>query len=170
MVAQVLSLEEKTTHLGFLLDDGTGKMTARLYTDTADDPSSRPQFEYARRARARVCGGPHACTRRPGMYVRVHGNVGAWGGERGISAFQVTRSARSPPPVASLRALQVSKIENFNEITHHMLEVMHTHLRFKKGAVRGARARSPRRRRRMRAVLCSRAQQQRRSVAASARR
>ena len=53
---------------------------------------------------------------RENTYVRVYGNIRSFNNQRGMTAFRITR------------------VEDMNELTMHLLEVIHSHLCWQKAS------------------------------------
>jgi len=96
LVGYVLKVDVQPTNVSYVLDDGTGKITVRLYIDQED-----------LRKRSAV---------REGSYVRVIGSVRPYQSEKSVVGFQLI------------------PVTDFNEITFHMLDVIHCHLLNTRGA------------------------------------
>jgi len=105
LVANVLSVTEQTSNVSFSVDDGTGKIDARLWVDK-DDQSD---YTMARKG-----------TWKEGIYVRVVGQLRTFGGKRSVVAFRI------------------APLTDYNEVTHHLLEVVYVHLLNTKGLQQGA--------------------------------
>jgi replication factor A2 len=96
-VGTILSLDEQQSHVTYLVDDGSGQMSVKKW-HSSDGGDIANQIEQERRA-----------SLRENLYVRVYGHV---------TMYQGTRT---------LVASSISLVQDFNEITHHLLEVMKQH-------------------------------------------
>eukprot|EP00467_Chlorarachnion_reptans_P005846 CAMPEP_0114524776 /NCGR_PEP_ID=MMETSP0109-20121206/22048_1 /TAXON_ID=29199 /ORGANISM="Chlorarachnion reptans, Strain CCCM449" /LENGTH=260 /DNA_ID=CAMNT_0001706267 /DNA_START=37 /DNA_END=819 /DNA_ORIENTATION=+ len=96
IVGMILSVDVSAATTNYTVDDGTGQITVRIYTneDAPQDLNS-------------------GC--REDVYVKVVGNLRDISGQKIVVAFQV------------------HPVTNFNEITMHHLDVVHTHLKNTKG-------------------------------------
>eukprot|EP00457_Paulinella_chromatophora_P009786 gb/GEZN01009860.1/.p1 GENE.gb/GEZN01009860.1/~~gb/GEZN01009860.1/.p1 ORF type:complete len:318 (-),score=59.93 gb/GEZN01009860.1/:229-1182(-) len=100
-VGLVVSMDMQSTNINYMIDDGTGMLTVRVYID--QDEQDPQQFQQD-------------------QYVRVVGNLRSLNGEMSVVAFQLT------------------KVVDHNEITFHLLEVIHSHLYNTRGPLAGAAA------------------------------
>lgn len=100
LVGLILQVDVKTTCTTYMVDDGTGMISVKIFstTDGAQDAIS---------------------TCREDTYVEVYGNVRAMGGQRSVVAFHI------------------KPVTDFNVITLHSLDVIHTHLKNTKGPIGG---------------------------------
>lgn len=95
IVGMILNVDVQATNTNYMIDDGSGQICVRLYTnDEAQDINS-------------------SC--REDCYVKVVGNIRQIGGQKMVVAFQLT------------------PITDFNVITLHALDVIHTHLKNTRG-------------------------------------
>jgi len=95
VVALILNTNPQATNLNYLVDDGTGQIDVRIYINQ-EEPN-----EYIQQKSVEWL---------EGCYVRVIGNLRAFGTKR------------------SLVALRLILIEDFNEITYHFLECVYAHI------------------------------------------
>jgi len=95
IVGCLLNVDVATATTTYTIDDGTGILPVRIYTN--DDAQE-------------IDGGI-----REDVYVRVVGNIRQISGNRIVVAFQV------------------NPIKNFNDITLHILDTIHSHLKATRG-------------------------------------
>lgn len=101
IVGIVRTVSESATRLDYQIDDMTGPpIEVRQFLDSDDQAEDQDRV----------------APMRENMYVRVCGNVRAFGGKRSLVSFRML-------PVLDM-----------NELTAHMLEVFHSHLALTKGA------------------------------------
>eukprot|EP00698_Gefionella_okellyi_P003050 TRINITY_DN12870_c0_g1_i1.p1 TRINITY_DN12870_c0_g1~~TRINITY_DN12870_c0_g1_i1.p1 ORF type:complete len:306 (-),score=64.34 TRINITY_DN12870_c0_g1_i1:50-886(-) len=100
MVGMVGQLQETSTNINFSLDDGTGKISVKYWSD----------------------GTTRGVALREGIYLRIFGSIKSWKGEKQVGAFRYTR------------------IEDYNEITFHLLECIQVHLQHTQPKLKAASA------------------------------
>jgi replication factor A2 len=101
LVGRLVSMVEQATNLTLMLDDGTGQVELKYWID-----NDEAELLQQRKAECRV-----------GVYVRVHGHMRAWDGEKSIIAFSIR------------------PVTDYNEVTYHALQVIFQHLHITKGNV-----------------------------------
>jgi replication factor A2 len=69
LVGSILSVDAQATNVTYLIDDGTGKVTVRIYVDSDEEPNQQ--------------------TWSVGSYVRVVGNLRAFNERRSVIGFQL---------------------------------------------------------------------------------
>lgn len=99
LVGKILSVQEQATNLTIVLDDGTGRVELKYWIDS-------DETEQLAQRKAQW---------KEGVYVRVHGHLRAFGGEKSIVAFSIR------------------PVTDFNEVTYHGLQVIFQHLHITKG-------------------------------------
>lgn len=106
LVGRIESVNELATQLKFVLDDGTGKIEVCHWIDNDDnDLLVQKKAEW-----------------RPGVYVRVHGNMRTFESKRTIVAFNIR------------------PIMDFNEVTYHLLHCIFQHAHFSNDAAKASSA------------------------------
>jgi replication factor A2 len=99
LVGKIASVQEQSTNLTLMLDDGTGRVELKYWIDN-------DEAELLAQRKAEW---------KEGVYVRVHGHLRAFGGEKSIVAFNIR------------------PVTDFNEVTYHGLQVVFQHLHITKG-------------------------------------
>jgi hypothetical protein len=136
VVGRIVALEERTTQLVFTIDDSTGVMDFSMWEETETN-----EFLATRRASWRYglwcawgvnavscCRAHHSLT--PSVCLRalaacVHRSVDSY-----VSVVGVLKSLGTDK---FAQAYDVRPITDFNEVTHHFLDVIYTHLFNTKG-------------------------------------
>jgi len=104
-IGQILKISSQATNLNFQIDDGTGLLDIRIWIDSNEFSDHSYVQKKAQQDWLQ------------GVYVRVVGTLRSFGGKRSVVASRMV------------------VIDDFNELTHHFLEVVHRHLRLTKGPV-----------------------------------
>lgn len=103
--------KQQSTNVAFHIDDGTGVIQARVWTEPEDKSDyisqSLANLEYASNP---IISFHLFCCCSAGTYVRLIGHLQSFNGEKSLVAFRVI------------------PITDFNEVTFHHLEVIQVHL------------------------------------------
>ncbi|XP_058002149.1 replication protein A 32 kDa subunit A-like [Hevea brasiliensis] len=91
VVGMVFDKAEKVTDVGFIVDDGTGRIGCRRWVNENFDTTEMQNIQ-------------------DGMYVRINGHLRSFHGVRQLLAFSVR------------------PVTNFDEVTFHFIDCIHTHL------------------------------------------
>ncbi|KAK9833208.1 hypothetical protein WJX74_010485 [Apatococcus lobatus] len=102
LVGKLTSVQEQSACVVYQLNDGTGSMEIKNWIDTDSD------YDAAKKAELRL-----------GVYVRVHGHLRVFDGQKSIVAFNMR------------------PITDFNEVTYHALQSIFQHLHLTKGTRTG---------------------------------
>lgn len=97
VVAKVISISQGATSSDFTLEDGTGTIKARLWSEGGEGST------------------PEVTQWSEGVYVRATGQLRIFGKKRSLVLFRIT------------------PVEDFNEITHHLLQCVFVLLQHKNG-------------------------------------
>lgn len=130
-VGTIVNIAKSATNVSSTIEDGTGSIDVRQWTDTADDDTGKMAgIEYVVRLvllslTAYIWDEAidvlfallfnHYC--RQGMYVRVHGDLKSFNNRR------------------SVNATSIKKVTDHNEIQYHLLETVYVHLYHTRGPV-----------------------------------
>ncbi|KAK9864910.1 hypothetical protein WJX84_000889 [Apatococcus fuscideae] len=102
LVGKLTSVQEQSACVVYQLNDGTGAIEVKNWIDTDSD------YDAAKKAELRL-----------GVYVRVHGHLRVFDGQKSVVAFNMR------------------PITDFNEVTYHCLQSIFQHLHLTKGTRTG---------------------------------